>query len=264
MAGGEGSRLYPATKAISKQLIPVYDKPMIYYPISVVIKAQIQDILVVSTPRDIPFYEDLLSDGNQWGINIRYAIQDNPRGIADAFRVGKEFLGDCNPVLILGDNIFHGASMHELLIRASLRTEGSTVFAFPVNDPNRYGVIEFNESGEPTSIVEKPNNPKSNYALTGLYFYDAEVMNYFKDLKPSKRGELEITDINNKYLSQGALNVEKMPSGFTWLDTGTHESLIQANQFVQTIQQRQGILVGSPEEEAFKNHWISSEKLLSQ
>ncbi len=262
LAGGEGTRLFPATKAVSKQLLPIYDKPMIYYPLSLVMKAGIQEILIISTPRDISSYENLLAGGEQWGIDISYAVQDKPRGIADAFRVGKDFIDNSDPVLILGDNIFYGASIKELLTRANDRTEGATVFACQVNDPERYGVIEFDKYDQPVSIVEKPKNPKSNFALTGLYFYDHMAVEFFKDLNPSKRGELEISDINNIYLSERKLNVEKMSAGYTWLDTGTHESLVQANQFVQTIQQRQGILVGSPEEEAFKNKWITSEDLL--
>lgn len=262
LAGGSGTRLYPVTLTVSKQLLPIYDKPMIYYPLSTLMQAKIRDILVISTPRDIGRFEELLKDGSQWGINISYCVQPSPDGLAQAFILGKDFIGNDPSALILGDNIFHGAYLNQLLFRANQRQDGATVFAYQVNDPERYGVVEFDKNFKAISIEEKPQKPKSQYAVTGLYFYDNTVCDIAKEVKPSARGELEITTVNETYLKQGKLTVEIMHRGFTWLDTGTHNSLIDAGGYISTIQNRQGILVGSPEETAYSNGWISREELI--
>ena len=262
LAGGSGTRLYPVTLTVSKQLLPIYDKPMIYYPLSTLMQAKIRDILVISTPRDIGRFEELLKDGSQWGINISYCVQPSPDGLAQAFILGKNFIGNDPSALILGDNIFHGAYLNQLLSRANQRRDGATVFAYQVNDPERYGVVEFDKNFKAISIEEKPQKPKSQYAVTGLYFYDNTVCDIAKEVKPSARGELEITTVNETYLKQGKLTVEIMHRGFTWLDTGTHNSLIDASGYISTIQNRQGILVGSPEETAYSNGWISREELI--
>lgn len=262
LAGGSGTRLYPVTLTVSKQLLPIYDKPMIYYPLSTLMQAKIRDILVISTPRDISRFEELLKDGSQWGINISYCVQPSPDGLAQAFILGKDFIGNDPSALILGDNIFHGAYLNQLLSRANQRQDGATVFAYQVNDPERYGVVEFDKNFKAISIEEKPQKPKSQYAVTGLYFYDNTVCDIAKEVKPSARGELEITTVNETYLKQGKLTVEIMHRGFTWLDTGTHNSLIDASGYISTIQNRQGILVGSPEETAYSNGWISREELI--
>lgn len=261
LAGGSGTRLYPVTLTVSKQLLPIYDKPMIYYPLSTLMQAKIRDILVISTPRDIGRFEELLKDGSQWGINISYCVQPSPDGLAQAFILGKDFIGNDPSALILGDNIFHGAYLNQLLSRANQRKDGATVFAYQVNDPERYGVVEFDKNFKAISIEEKPQKPKSQYAVTGLYFYDNTVCDIAKEVKPSARGELEITTVNETYLKQEKLTVEIMHRGFTWLDTGTHDSLMDAGGYIATIQNRQGVLIGSPEEIAFKNGWISSENL---
>ena len=261
LAGGSGTRLYPVTLTVSKQLLPIYDKPMIYYPLSTLMQAKIRDILVISTPRDIGRFEELLKDGSQWGINISYCVQPSPDGLAQAFILGKDFIGNDPSALILGDNIFHGASLNQLLSRANQRQDGATVIAYQVNDPERYGVVEFDKNFKAISIEEKPQKPKSQYAVTGLYFYDNTVCDIAKEVKPSARGELEITTVNETYLKQGKLTVEIMHRGFTWLDTGTHDSLMDAGGYIATIQNRQGILIGSPEEIAFENQWISSNEL---
>lgn len=261
LAGGSGTRLYPVTLTVSKQLLPIYDKPMIYYPLSTLMQAKIRDILVISTPRDIGRFEELLKDGSQWGINISYCVQPSPDGLAQAFILGKDFIGNDPSALILGDNIFHGAYLNQLLSRANQRQDGATVFAYQVNDPERYGVVEFDKNFKAISIEEKPQKPKSQYAVTGLYFYDNTVCDIAKEVKPSARGELEITTVNETYLKQGKLTVEIMHRGFTWLDTGTHDSLMDAGGYIATIQNRQGILIGSPEEIAFENRWISPDEL---
>lgn len=261
LAGGSGTRLYPVTLTVSKQLLPIYDKPMIYYPLSTLMQAKIRDILVISTPRDIARFEELLKDGSQWGINISYCVQPTPDGLAQAFILGRDFIGNNPSSLILGDNIFHGAYLNQLLSRANQRQDGATVFAYQVNDPERYGVVEFDKNFKAISIEEKPQKPKSQYAVTGLYFYDNTVCDIAKEVKPSARGELEITTVNETYLKQGKLTVEIMHRGFTWLDTGTHDSLMDAGGYIATIQNRQGILIGSPEEIAFENKWISSDEL---
>ncbi len=261
LAGGSGTRLYPVTLTVSKQLLPIYDKPMIYYPLSTLMQAKIRDILVISTPRDIGRFEELLKDGSQWGINISYCVQPSPDGLAQAFILGKDFIGNDPSALILGDNIFHGAYLNQLLSRANQRQDGATVFAYQVNDPERYGVVEFDKNFKAISIEEKPQKPKSQYAVTGLYFYDNMVCDIAKEVKPSARGELEITTVNETYLKQGKLTVEIMHRGFTWLDTGTHDSLIDAGGYIATIQNRQGILIGSPEAIAYENQWISSDEL---
>ena len=262
LAGGSGTRLYPITKSISKQIIPIYDKPMIYYPLSVLMLAGIREILIISTPKDIHLYEDLLEDGSQLGLKLEYAIQPSPDGLAQAFIIGEEFIGDDTVCMVLGDNIFYGYNFTSILEEAAALTDGSIVFGYYVTDPDRYGVAEFNEQGKVLSLEEKPINPKSNYAVTGLYFYGNDVVAKAKGLKPSPRGELEITDLNRLYLEEGRLNMKLLGRGFAWLDTGTHESLMQASTFISTIEQRQGLKVSCIEEIAYNKGYINKEQLL--
>jgi glucose-1-phosphate thymidylyltransferase len=262
LAGGSGSRLYPVTQAVSKQLMPVYDKPMVYYPLSTLMLSSIREVLLISTPRDVPRFADLLGDGSRWGMNIQYAVQPSPEGLAQALIIGREFVGNNPSSLVLGDNIFYGHDLVKQLHHANQQETGASVFAYHVHDPERYGVVEFDSKQRAISIDEKPMHPKSNYAVTGLYFYDQQVCDIAADIRPSARGELEITDVNKRYLELGQLNVEIMGRGYAWLDTGTHDSLLEAASFIATLQKRQGLQVACPEEIAFRQGWINAEQLL--
>lgn len=261
LAGGSGTRLYPATQVVSKQLLPIYDKPMIYYPLSTLMLADVRDILLISTPKDIQNFKDLLGDGYKWGLKINYAIQPSPDGLAQALIIGEQFLNGSTSMLILGDNIFYGNMLREKLVKANAKEKGSTIFAYHVQNPESYGVVEFDHEGQVLSIEEKPKFPKSNYAVTGLYFYDEHAPTYAKQIKPSSRGELEITDLNRIYLEKSQINVQTMSQGFTWLDTGTHENLIEAHHFVRTIEHRQGLKIACPEEIAYQKGWINEDEL---
>ncbi len=262
LAGGSGTRLYPLTKAVSKQIMPVYDKPMIYYPLSILMLADIQEILIISTPRDLPVFEELLGDGEQLGMQLSYAVQEHPRGLADAFLIGADFIGTDSVALVLGDNIFYGQSFSKMLRRVAAREKGATIFGYYVRDPREYGVVEFDEDGQAISIEEKPENPKSNYAVPGLYFYDNDVVEIARNVIPSDRGEIEITSINNEYLRRGLLHVETMGRGFAWLDTGNHDALLDAADFVAAFQKRQGLYISCIEEIAFKRNFITKEQLM--
>lgn len=261
LAGGSGTRLYPLTKAISKQIMPIYDKPMIYYPLSVLMLANIREILIISTPRDLPVFEELLGDGSQLGIRLEYKVQEHPNGLAEAFIIGEEFIGDDNVCLILGDNVFYGAGFSGLVEEVAMLKEGAVVFGYPVKNPRAYGVVEFDKNGKAISLEEKPENPKSNYAIPGLYFYDNTVVKKSKSIKPSARGELEITTINEEYLKEGKLNVKQLGRGTAWLDTGTHEALLEVANFVQTVQKRQGFYIACIEEIAYQKGWIGEEEV---